>query len=87
VDLVIDLDSIPINFWHRRFPKRIPRGLILAIHSALGTGQLRRAEITASAGADRKILDNDLKSAAGRLHPERSFNFYGEQYTGIHDAP
>src|SRR5258705_11193390 len=30
VDLVIDLNPIPVDFWHRRFPKRIPRGLILA---------------------------------------------------------
>jgi hypothetical protein len=38
MDLVIDIDPIPIDFWHRRFPRRIPRGLILAIRSALGTG-------------------------------------------------
>jgi hypothetical protein len=25
--------------------------------------------------------------AAGRAQPEYSFNFYDQQYTGIHDAP
>jgi hypothetical protein len=81
VDLVINLDPIPIDFWHRRFPKRVPRGLILAIHSALETG----FEI---ADQHRAIFSrHGPEPAAGRAQPQYSFNFYNQQYTGIQDAP
>ena len=30
MDLVLDLDPIPIDFWHRRIPRRTSRGPILA---------------------------------------------------------
>ena len=88
MDLVIDLDPIPIDFWHRRIPKRIPRGLILARSN-------RRWELASKA----PIVAWDLPWRRARIRccpPEfpppdycirHSFNFYDEQYAGIHDAP
>ena len=88
MDLVINLDPVPIEFWHRGFPKRISRGLILAIHSALGTG---------FEGGDRRlgILHGvALASAAAppKLAPAdccvwHSFNLNRQQYHSVHNIP
>jgi hypothetical protein len=82
VDLVIDLDPIPIDFWHRRFPKRIPRGLILA-------RSIRPWELASKPLINAGDLNSPRPSigcGAGRS-PSIHFNFYDEQYTGIQDAP